>query len=339
MVERLRRRVGGVAVGITAIAVAAVIGLVGVAPVRSQLPVLEAAHTSATVPVDDAWAPVWVDAPLLDVALSAQDISFPFGGGTVDTVRVRSLFDDERIYISMEWSDAGADDAVNGAEEYSDAAAVQFPAEHRATPPWTMGSERHAVNIWQWKAVWQSDIEQGFSTSADRYPNTFVDGYPNAGDPLFNPAAHVGNPVAQRSHVSPIENIIARGFGTVTTADVQDVTGSAEWREGRWRLVFSRALTPPAEGLAVFQPNTTTLAAFAVWDGASGDRNGQKSVAQFIELDIGPVERLGSPGAAARGSHGEVIGLLLVSAAALLGTVLLARRSSRTDPAAGSDHP
>ncbi len=275
-----------------AVAAAIVIGSFGVAPVRSQIPVLEAAPTSVAVPTDDAWAAVWNDAPSLRVPLSAQEVAFPYGGGTVDAVTVRSLYDEDRLYISMEWGDLSADDSVSGAAEFSDAAALQFSADPLKTPPYTMGSPGAPVNIWQWKAVWQADAERGFPSSTDRYPNTYVDGYPGEGDSLNNPAAHLGNPLAARTHTSPIENLLAEGFGTLTSLDVQDVEGSGAWNNDRWRVVFARALTPRTEGLASFATNRTAVIAFAVWDGSSGDRNGQKSVAQFIELDIGPVDRV-----------------------------------------------
>src|SRR5690606_34813269 len=106
--------------------------------------------------------------------------------------------------------DGEPNDAVNGHEEFSDAAAVQFPAAAAdALPPFTMGGTGTPVNIWQWKAVWQADIEGGFTTSRDRYPNTYVDDAPDADDPLYRPAAYVGNPLAQRDHDSPVENLIA----------------------------------------------------------------------------------------------------------------------------------
>ena len=290
-----RRRLGGpVAVAIV-IAGGALLGALGIAPVRSQVLTLEAARTASAVSVDDPWAAVWDGAPSVEVPLSEQNLVLPFGGGAVDRVTVRAMYDESRLYLSMEWSDASREDAVNGVEQFSDAAALQFPSEIGATPPYTMGSAGQPVNIWQWKAVWQADIDSGFATSASRYPDTYVDLYPNADDPAFNTAEHVGNPLAQRTHASPVENLIAEGFGTLTSSEVQDVAGSGEWRDGAWRVVFARPLTTSADGLADFAEGRSTQAAFAVWDGASADRNGLKSIAQFIQLDVGQATDDGAP--------------------------------------------
>jgi hypothetical protein len=303
-----------------AMVIALVVGALGVLPVRSQALRLEALHATSPVPLDDPWDSVWDDAPRQDVALSQQNIAPPFGGGTIQTLVTRALHDGDRLYLLVEWEDDDLDDAVNGVEEFSDAVAVQFPAASTdALPPFTMGGPSAPVNIWQWKAVWQTDIETGFSTTQTRYPNTLVDIYPGGDDPLFRTAQYVGNPLAQRDHESPIENLIAEGFGTLTNADVQDVDGSGAWREGRWRALFSRQLEATAEDEASFAVGTTTNVAFAVWDGGSGDRNGQKSIATFIELAVGPDEAAEASG----GSGGAqllialVIGLTLFAAVAI----------------------
>jgi hypothetical protein len=252
---------------------------------------LEAGFAPAGVPADDAWSSVWNDAPSQQVPLSAQNIVIPFGGGTVGAVTVKALFDDERLYVNLEWSDSQADAAVNGAELFSDAAALQFPTSGGSATPYTMGSADRPVNIWQWKAVWEKDIEEGFAVSSTRYPDTYTDYYPGGDDRLYRAAEEVGNPVAQRSHTSPIENLIAGGFGTLTTSGVQDVAGSGEWRDGSWRVVFARAMdTEGDDSAASFAVGETTSVALAVWDGASGDRNGQKSIAQFIDLTLGTSE-------------------------------------------------
>ncbi len=287
--ESTRSRLRGPAAVVAVAAAGVLIGLLGVAPLRSQLVTLEAARAPSPVPADDPWSGVWDDAPSQEVPLSVQNLVPPFGGGTVDGVVVRAFFDDDRIYVALEWDDPAAEAEVNATEAFTDAAALQFPAVPGSTPPYTMGSTEQPVNIWQWKAVWQHDIDEGFATSATRYPDTYVDYYPNVDDPLFNPAEYVGNPLAKRSHASPIENLVAAGFGTLTSAAVQDVEGAGEWRDGTWRVVFVRPLQAAADGLAGFAVGESTQVAFAVWDGGSGDRNGLKSIAQFIQLDVGPV--------------------------------------------------
>ena len=284
-----------------ALAVAVAVGALDVVPVRSQALRLEALEASREVPLDDPWDAVWDGAPSQEVPLSVQNISPPFGGGTVSALTARALHDGDRLYLLLEWADGEVDDAVNGFEEFSDAAAVQFPsASADGLPSYTMGGPGSPVNIWQWKAVWQADIERGFATSQTRYPDTYVDEYQNGDDPLYRTAEYVGNSLAQREHDSPVENLVAEGFGTLTHSDVQDVAGSGAWREGQWRALFARDLAPFDEAQAEFAVGRSTNVAFAVWDGGAGERNGVKSIAAFIELGVGE----GSAPPAAGGSDG-----------------------------------
>ena len=263
-------------------------GLLQIVPVTSQVLTLEALRAPAPVPQDDPWAAVWNGAPKQEVVLSAQNIAAPFGGGTVEILTARALHDGETMFILLEWADTEVDDTVSGVEEFADAAAVQFPADpDGSAPAFTMGATGSGVNIWQWKAVWQADIERGFDTTLTRYPNTYTDFYPGSDDTLYSPALHVGNPLAAREQDSPIENLVAEGFGTLTHADLQDVAGIGAWRDGRWRALFLRQLEPAADGFTRFEVGETTSIAFAVWDGGAGDRNGQKSIAPWIDLTVG----------------------------------------------------
>jgi len=273
-----------VAVAVAAIGV--VLGAVGLAPVRSQTPALDAPQAPAPIADDEPWAAVWESAPALRVPLSAQNIAPPFGGGAVNSVTARAFHDAGRLYVVLEWADGGQDASVAATEDFSDAAALQFPIGSGAATPYTMGGPGLPVNIWQWKAVWQADIESGFETTADRWPDTLVDLYPHPDDPLYRPAEGLGNLQADRDRSTPIEDLVAEGFGTLTTADAQNVTGSGEWRDGRWRALFARDLDPGSTEATTFAVGATTPVAFAVWDGNAGDRNGEKSIAQFVDLRL-----------------------------------------------------
>ena len=282
----LPRLVSGPTAVAIAVGVAMIAGMAGVVPVGAQGLSVQAEQATGAVPLDDPWAPLWDEVGAQDVPLSAQNVVAPFGG-TVQAVTARVLYDDDLLYVLLEWADDEPNEVVNGVEAFSDAAALQFPGVEGTAPPYTMGGAEAPVNIWQWKAVWQADIERGFSTSRDRYPNTYSDLYPSADDDLNYPARDVGNPLAQLERESPIENLVAVGFGTLTTANVQDVMGSGAWRDGLWRALFARSLAPATDGLAAFAVGTNTAVAVAVWDGGAGDRNGQKAITQFMTLDLG----------------------------------------------------
>lgn len=280
-------RLSGYKAVLLAIALGLIAGAFEFAPLHAQVTSVVALPVDTPIPADDVWADVWDEVPAAEIPMSAQTIVPPFGGGGVDAVTVRTVFDDEQIYLLVEWPDVEPNMNVNRAESFSDAVALQFPGSAAAEPPYTMGSAGLPVNIWHWKAVWQADIDDGFATSLDSYPNTQTDFYPRSDETTFNAARAVGNLMAERDRTSPVENLVAEGFGTLTSAEIQDVNGRGEWRDGRWRALFHRSLAPTTEGFAEFVVDGHTKMALAVWDGAAGERNGQKSITQFVEFGIG----------------------------------------------------
>jgi len=314
------------AVFIGAVALAVVVGVLGLFPVRSQTLTLNASRTEEPIPHDDPWADIWEATTEEIVPLSAQNIAPPFGGGNVSSITTRALHDGESLYFLVEWDDDGADMSVAGSDLFSDAAALQFPIGG-VDAPYTMGGAGLPVNIWQWKAVWQADIESGFETIQDRLGNTYADAYQESDDPLFRTAEAAGNIVAQRDRTTPVEDLVAEGFGTLTTSDVQNVEGSGVWNNGQWRVLFIREFESADPELTSFEVGKATPVAFAVWNGEAGDRNGQKSIASFIELRL--VEDVAVvPGEESVGS--QVLLLLLTIALALVVVYGITRREGRS---------
>ena len=179
----------------------------------------------------------------VDVALSAQNLTRTMGGGSVAAVQLRAAHDGERLYILSEWPDDTQDAAVDTTTAFTDAAAVEFPAAGTSRlPSFCMGDPGAGVSIWQWKAAWQHDIDSGFATNRARYTAMQVDQYPQDGNPLFQTGLAAGNPLSARKHESPVENLVAAQFGTLTTTDLQDVDGVGRWKDGRWRVLFVRSL-------------------------------------------------------------------------------------------------
>jgi hypothetical protein len=234
----------------------------------------------------DPWSDTWSGVQPAVAALSAQNATKPLGGGEVPTLKARALQDGKTLFVMLEWQDKTRDTSVNGQTIFTDSAAVEFPAVAGvAIPSFCMGDATGGVNIWHWKAVWQEDLDSRYTTAADRYPDGFADDYPSGNDPVYQTARAANNPIAQLTHVSPVENLIAGGFGTLTTAGLQDVGGKGEWREGRWRVVFARPLTTQADYPSMSVGDLTNVA-FAVWDGSKGNRDGIKSVSQFMNLQL-----------------------------------------------------
>ncbi len=86
---------------------------------------------------------------------------------------------------------------------------------------------------------------------------------------------------AQKSGASPVADLWAKGFGTLTPHQKQDVTGKGVWRDGQWRIVFSRSLHTDDPKDTQFSPGPYYHTAFAVWDGANREQGAMKAVTSW----------------------------------------------------------
>ena len=105
-------------------------------------------------------------------------------------------------------------------------------------------------------------------------------------DSLFYTARESGNPFAN-PELSPVQSLHSRAFGELTALNVQDVAGFGKHTSDGWAVVFSRDFETANAGHAAFAASTRMDMAFAVWDGDQDERNGRKSVSQFVTLGIG----------------------------------------------------
>lgn len=267
----------------------------------SQGVTLIAYQVSEDLPVNDPDSPLWRRVSAIQSPLSAQAVARPMLlETTVKSITARALYNSEQIAILLEWADDTQDDSMLRVQDFRDAVAVQFPLAE-GQPFFCMGQAGGNVNIWHWKADWQADLaaRRDMETA---YPNLYVDQYPfadpDAGlaagpatytDPNYLPALASGNLFAGATHLSPVEDVIAGGFGSLTTqpAESQNVQGYGVWADGKWRVIFSRTLTSTEADDAQFAPGKVYSVAFAAWDGANGERNGQKSTSQWLSLQLG----------------------------------------------------
>ena len=249
-------------------------------------------------PADGAWK----DARAVQVPLSAQSGSYAAGGGSIATVSVQALHYEEKIYLRVQWTDPTIDESTTRVEDFSDAVALEFPARSASSvPSICMGQADAGVNIWQWRA----DSQRGLQDPVKIYAGAIVDFYPSA-DSLFYTAREVGNPYAN-PELGPVQTLVSHAFGTLTPANVQDVAGRGERVGDGWAVVFSRSYGGSDFNQAAFAAGIKTDMALAIWNGSAGDRNGRKSVSQFVTLKIGEAQATGG------GSSGLVIGLAVVS--------------------------
>ncbi len=266
--------------------------------VRQRKRILRAARVKGPLVVDLA-AAVWAEARIQYVALMPLrwDPNRPAG------LLVRAIHDGNRVAVRITWVDATEDLLALRTQDFCDAVAIQLSA-NPSPPLFTMGSTEHPVAIWHWKALWQADLG-GHKDIEHIYPRAVSDLHVGAtkrvpGEPLplagrtasttspaFLTALAAGNPAAAQERRSPIEVLMARGFGTLTArpAAGQDVEGTGEWGRGVWDVVFVRDLHPGSDALTL-KPGKTTSIGFAVWDGSAGDRNGQKAVTIWHELKL-----------------------------------------------------
>jgi hypothetical protein len=287
-----------------------VLSLAGKPDVRPAAPetgTVRVRRVRADVPAEPT-AAVWRTAPLQRVSLRTTWLR----SRQIGEARVAALHDGRQIGLLIEWDDPAPDLTALGIEEFRDAAAVQLPLHAGALhgpghgePNYVMGDRAAPVNIWHWKADWQLDLAR-YRDREDRHPAVVVDDSPFVAglrssepaaavapaerhDPLFLTGRGAGNPMA-RSRRSAVENLNAAGVGTITSqpAEAQLVRGEGRWAEGKWRVVIVRALRTESARDAQFTPGSTSAVAFAVWDGAQRDRNGQKAVSVWQRLVLDP---------------------------------------------------
>ena len=97
--------------------------------------------------------------------------------------------------------------------------------------------------------------------------------------------------MASAVHASPVEDLMAGGFGSLTSQPpaAQNVQGYGAWENGRWRVIFYRDLLSSEAEDVSFTLDQPYSVAFAAWDGANGERNGEKSTSQWVTLQLASV--------------------------------------------------
>jgi hypothetical protein len=283
------RTLGAGAVGLSIALVVA-----GMPITSAQGPTLFVQRVDGTLPVDAPWSPVWDQATAVDVPMSGQAAALPrMLQPHVLAVRARALQDDSSIALLLEWSDPTMDASVLGVDRFADAAAIQFAIGSGSSV--CMGQQAGALNIWHWKADWAADLE-GRMDLEDVHPgmpldpeipaDRVVDGL---GPDGFLTARAAGNLRSAEFLTSSVEDLNAAGFGTLTTQPPEDqnVHGASEHRDWVWRVVMSRPLTDVDPGdVDLASTEGVAVIAFAVWDGSKGDRNGLKSVSNWLALSL-----------------------------------------------------
>ena len=171
------------------------------------------------VPVGEPRDGAWDHEGETLLALAPQQIATPkLAEQTIPDVRVAALHDGTTLGLRLSWEQRTPSE-LSGVARFNDAVAVMLPAAGPATPAITMGDAKAPAHIVQWRASWQRDVDLNASQGIEaQFPNVIRDLDPDDILPpevavLWSPARAVGNAMAAPSRTTPVEELVAEGFG------------------------------------------------------------------------------------------------------------------------------
>ncbi len=223
--------------------------------------VIRAVRVAGDLP-DSADDPAWDTAPAMTFRLAPNIIKEPrLFTSLNDMVTVRALYNDSDIALKVDVDDRTY--SVPGSEleqQYAladvtatrDAIAVQIPATLSGTaekPYFRQGDKRNPVNMWYWQAPSQ--------------------------DPELPATTEIWDAKGQDSAPKP-------------RADSSSLTANGAWRDGRWQVVFRRALETDAPQDLQFSEGVYTPIAFANWDGLNGEAGLRQSFTAWYWILLEP---------------------------------------------------
>ncbi len=175
----------------------------------------------------------------------------------IHTLKVQSVYNENQIALRLTWDDPSPEAASTGPVPFLDEAAIQFAMLQKTisdSPFFGMGEPGKPVNLWHWKAWERTPAIATSLPSVEAYVNPFTE--------------------------SSVEELNSSGFGSLTVQSLQNqhVSGHGQWVHGRWIVVFVRDLSTYPRTDVDFSADTLTPVAFAIWDGASKDKNASKVV-------------------------------------------------------------
>ena len=245
---------------------------------------------------------VWRALSPVTVRLLHQVTTPPRGRTLVPEIDVRAFHNGEDAYFLLEWKDE-AESRTHDVKEFPDAAAIAFSlAEDPPSASIMMGFES-TVNIWQWKANLDAQFWSS-GTSEERYTSNVHYTYEDS----------AAFPVRTAEVSSACQDLLADRPGTVTLKEKTSVSGRGQWREGKWRVILTRALSTDDHEWDAQLSFRRMYVAFAVWNGERGDRGSRKSISDWVILEPTSVSVADETGASSRafgpGSPREAGGFL-----------------------------
>lgn len=216
---------------------------------------------------------------------------------TPPELQVQALHDGATLAVRLNWLDASENTAAVRPQDFEDMAAVQL-FKGSPEPFLGMGAADQPVDVWLWNP--SGEASSAFADVGTAYPNMAVDLYPfektGAGPPhalahqpeQFLTARAAGNPRSNPDRGFSGSSLAVKGLGTATMRPrvSQIVSAHGARKEGRWTVVLRRPLETGADAGIRLAAGDKLSIAFALWDGASRDRNGQKLVSVWHDLKL-----------------------------------------------------
>jgi hypothetical protein len=335
---------------VVTLALAFVFSSNGLALAQAQ-PQLVSTYQEGDLPLTDPKSPMWDSVPVYSASVTPQSAIAPtLFTATISSVDVQSLNNGEDIVFRLVWVDTSQDSHATKPDEFRDAAALQFSVDdldaEQTQKILCMGAAGQLVNLWHWKADWQWDIDNGFRDVVDAYPNFWLDHYPFVvGEPPFRLPTDfdsdsakaylvgwsVGNPLSSPVRVTPVEDLTAMGFGTVTSQSNQDLLGRGVWEDGKWYVVFSRPLVSDDVNDVQFTTDRAISIAFAVWDGSDQQVGARKQLSTWTTLLLETEDGIVQPTKKIFGvPYGTVIAVAVIVILIIVGGVMVAVRRRKT---------
>jgi DMSO reductase family type II enzyme heme b subunit len=266
--------------------------LLAAAPALAQAPIV-APRVAGAGPIDDPAAAAWKDARPVHVVMLPQTVTLPHNDHpAIKELTVRAVHNGGWRAFLIEWKDPTLSNKVI-LDNFGDQVAVQLPIDVKgATPSPMMGNVAGRVNIMQWRAAFQKDVEVGHPpTIQELYPNAWADFYPEdvlgATDARpYTGALGVENPIS-RGQASPVLDQMAEGWGSMTVKPDQHALGKGVWKDGTWRVVITRPMASDDRNAPRLAAGDKTVAAFAVWEGGNREVGARKAWSPWIPLHLG----------------------------------------------------
>lgn len=248
-------------------------------------------RVSGAVPRDptvDAWQKITA----LQVPLMQQYMVAPRLGpeGLISTIGLRAMHNGTEVGFHVSWGDDVQDD-LEAMAHFRDSVAVQLPIDPGGPTVVVMGQPGRRVHLLHWRASWQRNVRSGPRMLRDAFPFAVSDFAPEdimsaEQARAFYPAVVAGNSLATRERTTPVEELVAQGYGTITSHEKQRAEGSGINTDGRWQVAMVIPMTGSDENQVTLRAGDSTLVALAVWNGAKGDRGARKQFANWIGLEL-----------------------------------------------------